>query len=69
MAIKVNFSCTYTFFFVLRWHLPQAGPSSKLQLKNAAHTSVCSHFFYEKIGFAFLCHLHPHYYEQAPIVG
>ena len=39
MAIKVNFSCTYTFFFVLRWHLPQAGPTSKLQLKNAAHTS------------------------------
>ena len=34
---NVRFTCVCAFFFVLRGHLPQAGPSSKLQLKNAAH--------------------------------
>ena len=67
MAIKVNFSCTYTFFFVLRWHLPQAGPSSKLQLRNAAHTLATLEIFAKSVT-PFALSFCLHNYEQVPIV-
>ena len=42
---NVRFTCVCAFFLVLRGHLPQAGPSSKLQLKNAAHTLATLEIF------------------------
>jgi hypothetical protein len=71
-ALKVKLSAVLLAYVgknVTSMAPPASGPLLEITAEKCSPYFSPLTLFYEKIGFAFLCHLHPHYYEQAPIVG
>ena len=65
---KSGFACVCAFFCT-SMAPPASGSLLEITVEKCSPYFSPLTLFYEKIGFAFLYHLHPHYYEQAPIVG